>query len=170
LHLDCTTSIEASLLNKPSISLLYTQNHRNNNFFKLAHECSYLCKSLPEVKNKLKLSIENKLKPKNPLNIYRFFFSPKNLSSTIIVKNILSKSKKIKLNKNIRLNFLSYIKFFLEKYFGNKFHNFFLSLYRGRFVAEAREHKYFSIEQIKSYIDLNIKIEEKKFFFVLKEK
>jgi surface carbohydrate biosynthesis protein len=170
LHLDCTTSIEASLLNKPSISLLYTQNHRNNNVFKLAHECSYLCKSLPEVKNKLKLSIENKLKPKNPLNIGRFFFSPKNLSSTIIVENILSKSNRIKFKKKIRLNLQSYIKFFLEKYFGNKFHDFFLLLYRGKFVAESRKAKYFSIEQIKNYIDLNIKIEHKKFFFTLQKK
>jgi surface carbohydrate biosynthesis protein len=167
LHMDCTTSIEATLLNKPAISLFYTQSHINKNASRLAHECSYLCKSFQEVKNKIKISIQNKLKPKNSLNARKFYFSPKKLSSTIIVENILSKSSGIKLTKDIRLDCQSYIKFFLEKYFGTKIHNFFLSLYRGRSVAKAREGKYFSKEQIRSYIDLNIKIEKKKFYFLL---
>jgi surface carbohydrate biosynthesis protein len=167
IHVDCTTSVEASLLKKPSISPWYVNKNEANAVFKLANECSYLCKSYAILKNNLELAIKQKLKPKITKEIKKIFFSPKKLSSTIIVKNILStRYKKLK-PELTKLNLISYVKYFLERFFGNKIHDIFLSAYRGRYVSKQRMEKQFSTDLIKLYISSDVKIITKKFFFLL---
>jgi surface carbohydrate biosynthesis protein len=168
IHIDCTTSVEASLLNKPSISPWYAnKKNEDDGVFKLANECTYLCKSYTIFKKKLELAIKKKLTSKTSKNIDKFFYSPKKLSSTIIVNNILLKSCGSKKVGIIRLNLISYIKFFLEKFGGKKIHDIFLSIYRGSFVSKQRREKSFSLKQIRMYFLPSTKIIKKKFFFIL---
>jgi len=171
IHIDCTTSIEASILNKPSLSLLYAnKKNQTKGVFKLAHDCSYLCSSPKQVEKKLKLAIKKKLKTKKPKIIDNFFYSPNELASSIIIKNILNKSNQSKnLKININLNFISYIKYFIEKYLGKKVHNIFLSLYRGKKIEIARKQKEISRSLIKNYINSKVSILEERFFFILKK-
>lgn len=168
IHVDCSTSVEASLLNKPSISLLYAnKKNKNNAVFKLANECSYLCRSFGIFKKNLKLAIKKRLKAKISINVKKFFYSPEKLSSTIIVENILLETYNKKNLGIIKLSLISYIKFFLEKFLGEKIHDLFLAAYRGVFVYMQRKKKNFSSLQISTYVSPGIKIKKNKFFYTL---
>jgi hypothetical protein len=160
--------VEATLLNKPSISLLYAnKKNKDNAVFKLANECSYLCKSFEVFKKNLELAIKKKLKAKMSNNIKKFFYSPKKLSSTIIVENILLETYNKKNVGKIKLSVISYIKFFLEKFFSEKMHDIFLAAYRGWFVYMQRKKKKFSSHQISMYVSPRIKVIKNKFFYTL---
>ena len=85
----------------------------------------------------------------------------------LLTQNFLSTRYKKSKTELTKLNLISYIKFFLEKIFGNKIHNIFLSVYRGRYVSKQRMEKQFSANLIKLYISSDVKITTKKFFFLL---
>ncbi len=170
IHLDCSTSCEASMLNKPSISLKYLFKDIETLTFRVAHECSIACNNFNEVKAYLDQALfKKKINPRFSSKLKNFFFNPEILSSKYIVDIICKdKSKIIFKNQNsIKLDYISYIKNFIENCLGKNVHDFILFLFRGREVMHSRKLKFFSENDIYKYIDKKIKIIKSKYFYLL---
>jgi len=117
----------------------------------------------------IKHYLKKKINPRFSSKLKNFFFNPEILSSKYIVDIICKdKSKIIFKNQNsIKLDYISYIKNFIENYLGKNVHDFILSLFRGREVMRSRKLKFFSENDIYKYIDKKIKIIKSRYFYLL---
>lgn len=171
IHVDCSTSIEAALSGKPALSIFYAnKKNKEQGVFKLANDCSYICNSYNELKIRVTQSIRKKLKPKISKKTNKFFYSPPTLSSKIIVDSICSLNSTQEQKIKTKLPIISYLKYFLEKFFGCRVHDFFLTLYRGYFISKQRKKKDLNKNILRKYFKDLFIIQNTKFFLKIHTK
>tara|TARA_Y100000389_G_scaffold190377_1_gene215148 strand:+ start:142 stop:1533 length:1392 start_codon:yes stop_codon:yes gene_type:complete len=125
---NCTAQVEAFIMNKPSINLMfYNDKHLE---LKEVLMCSINVKNNKEAFNLLRLSnnkINRKINRKliiNKLN-QTFFNIKSNICSVQNITNILSKNKNfLKFNKDRKTNFFYFYYFTIRNYFKSKMYNF----------------------------------------------
>lgn len=176
IHIDCTTSIEAYLLNIPTLSLNWLIDDKVD-IFSLASEVGFKAKNFEEANNFVnkfhKQKYNNQIFDTDKNEIENYFGNVNINSIKKISECVTEETKKFYPNEKSSkyyLNLRIYLKIFLYKFLPTLIYEGFSRLYLGKKVFFSRKEKTFNENDIKDEISSEIALKKKdKVFYILHE-